>query len=79
MFAENELLAVDGQRRLGDFSINWIWSHHQFETELFILCTTIDRVNVIFRGRRSSKCPADSGVGPGPIRARARDQFFEAG
>ncbi len=75
----NELPAVDGQSPLGDISINWTWSHHQFEPERCTLCGPTDRINVIFRRfLRGSKSPADANVGACPIRASAHDQFFEA-
>lgn len=35
LFAENGLSTVDCQHRLGGISMNWTWSHYQFETELF--------------------------------------------
>jgi hypothetical protein len=79
LFAANGLRTVDSQRRLSDILINWTRSHHQFETEPFSACRPTNRVNPILCGHlRRSEHPADSNIGPCPIRP-AHDQFFEAG
>jgi hypothetical protein len=76
---EREVLALT-TRSVGDISINWTWSHHKFETDLFSVCGPTNRVDLILCGfLRRSKRPAISDIGPCPIRAIARGQFFDAG
>ena len=70
----------DHPRRLGDISINWTRSHNQFEAELFTACRPTSRLDLLFCSSwRRSRRPTESNIGPGPIRASARDQFFEGG
>jgi hypothetical protein len=71
---------VPCQHRLGDILINWIWSPHQLETQLFSACSPTDRVNLMLRGfLRKSKRAAASNIRPCPIRSITNHQFFEPG
>lgn len=61
----------------GDILINWTWSHHQFEIELFSAGRPTNFVDLIVRGfGRRSKLRADSNVGPYPSGPITREQFF---
>jgi len=80
LFAENGLATVDREHRLGDISINWTWSHYQFETELYSECRPANRVDFVLSGvLRRSKRLAKPNIRTRPILSSPRDQSSGAG
>jgi hypothetical protein len=71
--------AMNCQNSRWGISINWIWSHHQFETEPFSACMPANGVDLIFCGfLLRTKHPAGTN-GSCPIRPIAGKQSSAAG